>query len=42
MAEALAHGGLSRPDVTVRLAGDLPRCAGSGKLRRFIRLSRVA
>ena len=42
LAEALAHGGLSQPDVTVRIAGDLPRCAGSGKLRRFIPLSRVA
>ena len=42
LAEALAQGGLSRPDVTVRVAGDLPRCAGSGKLRRFIPLSRVA
>jgi phenylacetate-coenzyme A ligase PaaK-like adenylate-forming protein len=42
LAEALAHGGLGQPDVTVRIAGDLPRCAGSGKLRRFIPLSRVA
>src|SRR6266550_3906237 len=42
LAEALAHGGLSQPDVTVRIAGDLPRCAGSGKRRRFIPLSRVA
>src|SRR5215831_3897394 len=42
LAEALARGGLGRPDVTVRLAGDLPRCAGSGKLRRFIPLSRAA
>ena len=42
LMEALADGGLSRPDVTVRVAGDLPRCAGSGKLRRFIPLSRVA
>jgi len=42
LAEALAHGGLSQPDVTVRIAGDLPRCAGSGKLRRFIPLSLVA
>ena len=42
LAEALAHGGLSQPDVTVRIAGDLPRCADSGKRRRFIPLSRVA
>jgi phenylacetate-CoA ligase len=42
LAEALAQGGLGQPDVTVRLAGDLPRCAGSGKLRRFIPLSRAA
>src|SRR5215472_14475940 len=42
LADALAHGGLGQLDVTVRLAGDLPRCAGSGKLRRFIPLSRVA
>jgi phenylacetate-coenzyme A ligase PaaK-like adenylate-forming protein len=42
LMEALAHGGLSRPDVTVRIAGDLPRCAGSGKLRRFVPLSPVA
>jgi phenylacetate-coenzyme A ligase PaaK-like adenylate-forming protein len=42
LMEALAQGGLSRPDVTVRIAGDLPRCAGSGKLRRFIPLARVA
>ena len=42
LAEALAHGGLSQPDVTVRLAGDLARNADSGKLRRFIPLSRVA
>lgn len=42
LVEALAHGGLSQPDVTVRIAGDLPRCAGSGKRRRFIPLSRVA
>ena len=42
LMEALAQGGLSRPDVTVRIAGDLPRCAGSGKLRRFIPLSRMA
>jgi phenylacetate-coenzyme A ligase PaaK-like adenylate-forming protein len=42
LAEALARGGLSQPDVTVRIAGDLPRCAGSGKLRRFVPLSRVA
>jgi phenylacetate-coenzyme A ligase PaaK-like adenylate-forming protein len=42
LAEALAHGGLGQPDVTVRIAGDLPRCAGSGKLRRFIPLPLVA
>jgi len=42
LAEALAHGGLSQPDVTVRIAGDLARNADSGKLRRFIPLSRVA
>jgi phenylacetate-coenzyme A ligase PaaK-like adenylate-forming protein len=42
LAEALARGGLSQPDVTVRIAADLPRCAGSGKLRRFVPLSRVA
>jgi phenylacetate-coenzyme A ligase PaaK-like adenylate-forming protein len=42
LADALAHGGLGQPDVTVRIAGDLPRCAGSGKLRRFIPLSRAA
>ena len=42
LVEALARGGLSQPDVTVRIAGDLPRCAGSGKRRRFIPLSRVA
>ena len=42
LADALAHGGLGQLDVTVRIAGDLPRCAGSGKLRRFIPLSRPA
>jgi phenylacetate-coenzyme A ligase PaaK-like adenylate-forming protein len=42
LAEALARGGLSQPDVTVRVTADLPRCAGSGKLRRFVPLSRVA
>jgi phenylacetate-coenzyme A ligase PaaK-like adenylate-forming protein len=42
LAEALAHGGLSQLDVTVRIAGGLPRCAGSGKRRRFIPLSQVA
>jgi phenylacetate-CoA ligase len=42
LAGALAHGGLGQLDVTVRIAGDLPRCAGSGKLRRFIPLSPVA
>jgi len=42
LAEALAHGGLSQPDVTVRIAGDLARNADSGKLRRFIPLARVA
>jgi phenylacetate-CoA ligase len=42
LAEALAHSGLSRPDVTVRVTGDLARNAGSGKLRRFVPLSRVA
>jgi len=42
LAEALAHGGLSQPDVTVRIAGDLARNADSGKLRRFIPLSPVA
>jgi phenylacetate-coenzyme A ligase PaaK-like adenylate-forming protein len=42
LADALAHGGLGQLDVTVRIAGDLPRCAGSGKLRRFIPLSRSA
>jgi phenylacetate-CoA ligase len=42
LAEALARGGLSQPDVTVRIAADLPRCVGSGKLRRFVPLSRVA
>src|SRR5262249_42026693 len=38
LADALAHGGLAQLDVTVRIAGELPRCAGSGKLRRFIPL----
>ena len=42
LAEALAHGGLGQPDVTVRIAGDLARNADSGKLRRFIPLARVA
>jgi phenylacetate-coenzyme A ligase PaaK-like adenylate-forming protein len=42
LADALAYGGLGQLDVTVRIAGDLPRCAGSGKLRRFIPLSRTA
>lgn len=42
LAEALAHSGLSRPDVTVRVTGDLARNFGSGKLRRFVPLSRVA
>jgi phenylacetate-coenzyme A ligase PaaK-like adenylate-forming protein len=42
LAEALAHGGLGQLDVTVRIAGDLPRCAGSEKIRRFIPLYRVA
>jgi phenylacetate-CoA ligase len=42
LADALAYGGIGQPDVTVRIAGDLPRCAGSGKLRRFIPLSRAA
>ncbi len=42
LADALAHGGLGQLDVTVRIAGDLPRCAGSEKIRRFIPLSRAA
>src|SRR5215470_5828081 len=42
LAEALAHGGLGQPDVTVRIAGDLAPNADSGKLRRFIPLARVA
>jgi phenylacetate-coenzyme A ligase PaaK-like adenylate-forming protein len=42
LAEALARGGLSQPDVTVRVVGDLARNAGSGKLRRFIPLAQTA
>jgi phenylacetate-CoA ligase len=42
LAEALARGGLSRPDVTVRITGDLTRNRDSGKLRRFIPLNPVA
>jgi phenylacetate-coenzyme A ligase PaaK-like adenylate-forming protein len=42
LSEALAHGGLSQPDVTVRVVGDLALNAGSGKLRRFIPLAQTA
>jgi phenylacetate-CoA ligase len=42
LTAALAHSGLSRPDVTVRITSDLARNAGSGKLRRFVPMSRVA
>jgi phenylacetate-coenzyme A ligase PaaK-like adenylate-forming protein len=42
LAAALAHSGLSQPDVTVRVTGDLARNVGSGKLQRFVPLSRVA
>jgi len=42
LAEALARGGLSQPDVTVRVVGDLARNADSGKLRRFIPLAQTA
>jgi phenylacetate-coenzyme A ligase PaaK-like adenylate-forming protein len=41
LAEALARSGLSQPDVTVRLAGDLAVNPGSGKLRRFIPLAQM-
>jgi phenylacetate-CoA ligase len=42
LAKALARGGLSQPDVTVRVVGDLARNADSGKLRRFIPLAQTA
>jgi phenylacetate-CoA ligase len=42
LAGALARGGLSQPDVTVRVVRDLARNAGSGKLRRFIPLAQTA
>jgi len=42
LAEALARGGLSQPDVTVRVVGDLARNQDSGKLRRFIPLAQTA
>ena len=42
LAEALARGGLSQPDVTVRVVGELTLNAGSGKLRRFIPLAQTA
>jgi phenylacetate-CoA ligase len=42
LAAALAHGGLSQPDVTVHITGELARNQDSGKLRRFIPLAPVA
>jgi phenylacetate-CoA ligase len=42
LTEALARGGLSQPDVTVRVVGELALNAGSGKLRRFIPLAQTA
>jgi hypothetical protein len=42
LALALAHGGLSQPDVTVRLTGDLARNPDTGKLRRFVPLAQMA
>jgi phenylacetate-CoA ligase len=41
LAEALARSGLSQPDVTVRLTGDLVRSPGSDKLRRFVPLAQM-
>ena len=41
LAEALAHRGLSQPDVTIRLTGDLVRNPGSDKLRRFVPLAQM-
>jgi len=42
LTEALARGGLSQPDVTVCVVGELALNAGSGKLRRFIPLAQTA
>jgi phenylacetate-CoA ligase len=42
LAEALVRGGLSRPDVTVRITGELARNRDSGKLRRFVPLAPLA
>jgi phenylacetate-CoA ligase len=36
LAEALAHAGLSQPDVSVRIVDDLQRHQQTGKLRRFL------
>ena len=41
LAEALAHSGLGRPDVTVRVTGDLARNPGSDKFRRFVPLAQM-
>jgi phenylacetate-CoA ligase len=38
LAEALAHAGLSQPDVSVRIVDDLQRHQQTGKLRRFLPL----
>ncbi len=37
-----ASAGLSHPDVTVRIAGDLARNPHSGKVQRFVPLGRVS
>jgi len=42
LAGALARGGLGQPDVAVRIAADLARNAGSGKIRRFVPLAQTA
>jgi phenylacetate-CoA ligase len=38
LAEALAHAGLSQPDVSLRIVDDLRRHQQTGKLRRFLPL----
>src|SRR6266511_183992 len=38
LAEALAHAGLSQPEVSIRIVNDLQRHHQTGKLRRFLPL----